>query len=1413
MHSNHTSKGNLVLNLDDDLSRKLTRLKIKVENKPCTILLDSCATVSIVSEVFVKEYLNKDSSEIYGPVSCIRGIGNTRNYHTGKIDLRLEIFENIYTETFVVMNNPGIPGNILLSAMGMGRCGLTVDFENKLIKSNHSEKEAVFVLEEAGFQVNRRRLQETSTSEGKALHDHDLYSNRNVEQYHPMKIKRYYSYRRNKERSALLRQDDKRGNISKNNTVIKATSNHDSGGNEYSRNSVQRNIENNKDNGIKKCCEYTAVNNENIVDDSKSRILDVAQQINKIKENKTLVSRNKNSFEKFPDVKGCYLVRNEQRDSNLTEVLYLGQVPMSRINRVIDNDSSEEDVADEYAYFVKENEKEDDVFCISPNDDFKIKFKINYPVSLMPSQCTRVNLIVQDRTLDVENKEIILQTFANTPENLQMDNSLVKLKGMVCDTYVCNNTNLRIDLNAGETFCEGIVLEHALLGITEDAFCAATGIENEDMGQEIKNIHFAERKVALMNLLNKYRNVVALSGEKLGGTDISEHKILLQPDAKPFFIPNYRLPISRREIIDDMIKEMKADGVVRDSKSPYNSPLLLVPKKDNTWRMVVDYRRLNQQTIPDRFPMPVINDVLSQLGGAKVFTSLDLLSGYWQIPLSEESKPLTAFSTHKEHLEFNSMPFGLTGAPLTFSRVMLTVLGHIKNVFVYLDDVIIFSEDLDHHLATLEEVLASFQKAGLKIKLRKCQFLQRELEYLGHKINEEGIMMQEGKISAILEYPHPVNVKSLRRFLGMIGYYRPFIQNFSSIAHPLTELLKQDKVFRWDEEQNKAFEKLKACLISDPILVYPDFKQEFYLATDASSTGLGAVLMQKRKTRMRVISYASRVMNDTEKRYSTTERECLALFWGLKKFKHLILGYKVNILTDHKPLLDLYKKRDFINNSKFNRWFLAILEFGPEIKYIPGTSNTLADGLSRTFEEEEPKVENKKFCLTCRVVELDLNIVKIEQEKDEDIIKIKGALREDANARTDFEEINGLLYKKPVGDTASLRLYIPKTLIREVLYLTHSHKLAGHPGLQKTKDVVKRNYFWPGCSKDVEDFVTYCEICNLHKGSPNVPAPLERYPTELYPFQVVSMDFVGPMPATQRSNKYILVFIDYLTRWVEIVPCRDRLASTVAEAVKKRIIVQHSTPEVLLSDNAPEYTGEIMTKLCEFFEIKKVHTTPYKPSSNGAVERANQKIKNILRTLITPDNLDWDKTLEDVQLVINNSVNCSTGETPHFLLYGYSKRMPVTLCDDATPPKQCYNYDSYIEQRLKQYYSNIRKARKELNKSQGKWELYYKSREKKSVKIGSRVFILKQVPQGPNFKVSPKFEGPYRVIEIMKGNKFKLVHEKDSSERIAHYNHLKVVNMTNESWLQKIPHNDENNHDVVATPPSPSSRYNLRDRN
>ena len=1438
-NSSHVLRKNypeLTLNMQELASRKLVKMKMYVEGKYCEVLLDSCSSINIISEDILINYLHMDRNLIHGPISCILGLKNNITNDLGRINLKINCLGNEYIDEFVVIKEPGLPGDVLLSAAAMGRCGLNINYRKKIITSDDSHEEVTFCLGDNTVPVNVASLLVTDSlgQQGTNLGDHrSNKSNRSNENNKNNQSNNNINSQNNFVQNSALNNNN--NNKNKNNSY----SNNNSNNNNNDRNNKSNN-NNSNNNQLNNSTQANALQNSNAASQNGSgnntNSTNVQQQQAK-NNNPQQINRNNrmvhcetrqspvldritntintqfNNNNPNLNFEENFMVRTTTNVSNNTnhevsinnEVAYFGCIKRGELHENLEENKNKHNAQIECAYFMNET-AETEIHMISTNDDKKLAFKVARDVYLEPNHITKVHLISKENEAYIDNKEVILTAEDYIQDGLKMDNSLVKLQGLTCDTYVYNFTDKGITLLPGEHFCHGILLNQPTLGVTERAFFSISSVDKSKLLKEIGQVQYSEYKNELVDLLLNYRDVIALEGDKLGRTDVIQHTITPVENARPFFIPNYKLPMSRREIIDKMIKEMKADDVVRPSNSPYNSPLLLVPKKDGTWRMVIDYRKLNEQTVQERFPMPVINEVLAQLGGAKIFTSLDLLSGYWQVPLDPESKKYTAFSTHNEHLEFNVLPFGLHSAPILFSRLMSEVLGDLRNVFVYLDDFIVFSENEYEHMKTLKIVLERFKMAGLKIKVRKCQFLKDELDYLGHTINKDGIKMQQGKIRSILDYPPPVNVKGIRRFIGMIGYYRPFIKNFSTIAAPLTDLLKQDKDFVWGTEQQGAFEQLRGKLIENPILVYPDFSKDFYLATDASGTGLGAVLLQKHRTRMRVISYGSRVLNETEKRYSTTERECLALVWGLKKYKHLILGYKVHVLTDHKPLLDLFKKREFINNSKFNRWFLSVLEFNPEIKYIPGSSNTLADGLSRSHEDIESKVVNKKFCFTCQKVELDLLKVSEEQGKDQEIRTIKGDILLDENSRPDFQLINDVVYKRPREEDELPRLYIPRILVNEVLNLTHSHRLAGHPGIKKTNKIIKNNYFWPGCSKDVEMYIKQCVNCNRNKGNVNSPAPLERYPTELYPFQVVTMDFLGPFQTSYRGNKYVLVFVDHLSRWVEIVPTRDRLAATVAEAFKSRIIVRHSCPEILMSDNASEFTSEILKKLCDFYDVNKVEITPYKPSSNGAVERMNGKIKAILKSMVTPDSNEWDLALEDVQLIINKTVNETTGETPHYILYGYDKRLPVSLLDDARKPTNVYNYDDYISERLRKYYNTVKKTRELIKRNQKLWEKYYPSKEKKEIKVGTVVYVRKMVPDGPNTKLSPKFDGPYRVLNVLNNNKFKVIDE-GCKERIVHYNHMKIITGGSEPQLE-----NGNNEDVGSDARNISKRYDLRPR-
>ena len=643
------------------------------------------------------------------------------------------------------------------------------------------------------------------------------------------------------------------------------------------------------------------------------------------------------------------------------------------------------------------------------------------------------------------------------------------------------------------------------------------------------------------HLLNSHNDMFATNSGELGLTSVSEHKIETQ-DAVPIKQLPRRLPNALRPVVQEQVSEMLENQVIKPSNSPWASPIVLVRKKDGDWRFCIDFRKLYEVTVKDAFPLPQVADLVDSLSGHRYFSTLDLASGYWQVPMEESSQEKTAFVIPgRGHFEFLRMPFGLTNAVPTFQRLMSVVLEGLLPLrcLVYLDDVLVIGRSFEQHLENLEAVLEAICKAGLKLKPSKCHFAQSSVDFLGFTISDSGLAPDSKKVEAISRYPTPKDLTELRRFLGMASYYRRFISGFSDIASPLNRLTQKDMPFVWDENCENAFQTIKEQLMSSPVLAFPEPNGDYILYTDASDVGVGAVLVHEDEGgEERVISYASKAFSGSEKNWTTTEKEAYAVVWALQYFHPYVYGRKVVIYTDHKALKWLKNVKH--PNGKLARWILKLEEYDYTIEHKPGNMMQHADALSRA------PVNN------IRISTLSWTELEETQNLDDDILLVRrwvlNGLRPDAKPKDTspmlkamynvFESLvveKNVLCRKWIDEDGkeTLQIVVPK--LASPAILKDAHQQVGHLGIAKTFEMIQRGFYWPGFYKDVETFCKSCEICARNKVVPRSRSPMKPIDIVSVPFYMIGVDLIGPLKLTRQGNKYILSIIDYYTKYAEAI--------------------------------------------------------------------------------------------------------------------------------------------------------------------------------------------------------------------------------------------------------------------------------------
>ncbi|UYV77021.1 hypothetical protein LAZ67_14002906 [Cordylochernes scorpioides] len=628
------------------------------------------------------------------------------------------------------------------------------------------------------------------------------------------------------------------------------------------------------------------------------------------------------------------------------------------------------------------------------------------------------------------------------------------------------------------------------------------------------------QRLQLVSCLDEFIDIFDFGSTPIKPTSTVKHKINTG-DHSPIKQRPYRVAPSERRLIQDEVNKMIENHIVKPSESPWSSPVILVRKKDGTWRFCVDYRRLNKITKKDVYPLPRIDDALDSLASSSYFSTMDLRSGYWQIEVDEKDREKTAFITPDGLYEFQIMPFGLCNAPATFERMIDSVLGSLKwnMCLCYLDDIVVYAPTFEEHLRRLQLVLSCIQKAGLSLNHKKCLFGSRRIKILGHLVDANGIHPDPDKVEAVSKFPRPRNISELKSFLGLCSYYRRFIENFADKARSLHDLLKTEKQFYWDAAQEKAFEVLKTALISEPVLGHFDESADTHLHTDASGHGIGAVLLQIQGGKEWPIAYASRSLTKAENNYSTTEKECLAVVWSISKFRPYLFGRPFTVVTDHHSLCWLVGQKD--PSGRLARWALKLQEFDVTVIYKSGRKHKDADCLSRSpLENDQPSAV------------MSLTNVDIEQTKDPDLAKIIDNLNS-GYTRKEFSIIDGILYKKNYSTTGRPWLMmIPKHLRSEVMADLHDAPTAGHLGFARTYDKVKKRFYWPGLYRTVRQYVSHCRECQRRKKLPRRPAgQLVSIPPVEKPFYKVGVDLLGKFPVSKDGNRWIIVCTDYMTRF------------------------------------------------------------------------------------------------------------------------------------------------------------------------------------------------------------------------------------------------------------------------------------------
>lgn len=920
----------------------------------------------------------------------------------------------------------------------------------------------------------------------------------------------------------------------------------------------------------------------------------------------------------------------------------------------------------------------------------------------------------------------------------------------------------------------------------------------DHINQSIHHIDNPRDRKRVQSTLVKYASVFDTS-KATTIQSIVKHTIEVN-NSRPIVQRPYRKTEEQETAITNLCQQFLHDKIIRPSQSPWASPVVLQRKKDTSWRFCLDYRKLNDVTEKDNYPLPRIQEIFDALQGAKYFTKLDFHGGYHQIPIDERDKPKTAFVTRAGQWEFNVMPQGIKNGPPSFQRIVDKVLGKMQwhCAIAYIDDIIVYSKSIEKHHQHLEQILSRLYHANFRLNPIKCEFLKQEIQFLGHIISERGIEPCPQKTKAINEFPTPTNAKSAVSFVKMAEYYRNHIPDFSSLAQPLFQFTKKDATFVWGEQQEKSFRTIKHLLTEKPLIRFPDSNLTFVIQVDASNVGIGAVLTQDTGGGQQPIAYFSQKLNRQQSNWNTTEKECFAVVSAIRKWEHYIRGRDFVVRTDHHALCWL--NRRYNSNPKLNRWRMALQDYTFVIEHVKGNANCVADCLSRfpvdpsvnddlqqrsTSTQTEKPTPIVSVVTTRTMTHTNATTSAIETlstpflpSKETNRINVftNENLQRDQQQDAGIKKILQNIHLSPFNREYSMREgllcrnhnrsgkgvsvpVVPKSRVKDVLMAYHNSSMNGaHFGKDRTYHKIRHRYHWSGMYQDVANHVRSCPNCSVNKHSRTKPnGHLMSVDPPEGVWENLAMDFVGPItPPSSDGSRYILVITDLLSKFVISKATRDNSALTAAKVLVEEVILKYGSPNQILTDNGSHFTAEIFNAITSLCGVCHVYTTPYHPKANGTCERFNASMCDSLASICNSKRTDWDRQVSKTTFAYNTSHHVTTGYTPFELVYGRRCKLPFDLAKITTTIADPHLYLHQLKTYLRTA-THIAADQIRLKQAKAK-QRYDLHRAHEQFSIGDFVYVKRL---GFHQKLAPKYDGPYQVIQLLNDCTFRVQNPSD----------------------------------------------------